>query len=132
MKKVLRRLLIVAALSFLAFSLFSCTTEELTDTSVLDYKREMLSDVWTYTRNANERIEKTINIDGTFQEHYISDYSFAGFRTLIKDGNWSIDSNDVMYQDWFHTSGGSFSSEFTYVVTIDTLTVGDLVWQRKR
>ena len=68
MKKIFRRLFIAAAVTFVVLSLFSCTTESVTDTSQLQYNREMISDVWIYDGSPNERIEKTINIDGTFQE----------------------------------------------------------------
>ena len=131
MKKILRRLLIAAAVTFVVLSLFSCTTESVTDTSQLQYNREMISDVWIYDGSPNERIEKTINIDGTFQEHFLFYSETNGFRQLIKSGNWAINSDGVITQSWEHVQGDYFTSTYSFTVTLETLTVGNLVWRRK-
>ena len=131
MKKILRRLFITAAVTFVVLSLFSCTTESVTDTSQLQYNREMLSDVWIYDGSPNERIEKTINIDGTFQEHFIVYSETHGSRMLIKSGNWAINSDGVISQSWEHIQGDYFTSTYSFTVTLETLTVGNLVWRRK-
>ena len=131
MKKILRRLFITAAVTFVVLSLFSCTTESVTDTSQLQYNREMLSDVWIYDGSPNERIEKTINIDGTFQEHFIVYSETHGSRMLIKSGNWAINSDGVITQSWENIQGDYFTSTYSFTVTLETLTVGELVWRRK-
>ena len=131
MKKVFRRLFIAAGVLFVVLSLFSCTTESITDTSQLQYNREMLSDVWIYDGSPNERIEKTINIDGTFQEHFLFYSETNGFRQLIKSGNWAINSDGVITQSWEHVQGDYFTSNYSFTVTLETLTVGNLVWRRK-
>ena len=131
MKKILRRLLIAAAATFVVLSLFSCTTESITDTSQLDYNREMISDVWIYDGSPNERIEKTINIDGTFQEHFIFYSETQGYRQLINFGNWAINSDDMFTQSWENIQGDYFTNSYSYIVTLETLTIGNLVWRRK-
>ena len=131
MKKIFRRLFIAAAVTFVVLSLFSCTTESVTDTSQLDYNREMLSDVWIYDGSPNERIEKTINIDGTFQEHFIVYSETYGSRTLINFGNWAINSEDMFTQSWENIQGDYFTNSYSFTVTLETLTVGDLTWRRK-
>ena len=131
MKKIFRRLFIAAAATFVVLSLFSCTTESVTDTSQLQYNREMISDVWIYDGSPNERIEKTINIDGTFQEHFLFYNETNGFRQLIKSGNWAINSDGVITQSWEHVQGDYFTSTYSFTVTLETLTVGNLVWRRK-
>ena len=131
MKKIFRRLFIAAAVTFVVLSLFSCTTESVTDTRELDYNREMLSDVWIYDGSPNERIEKTINIDGTFQEHFLFYNETNGFRQLIKSGNWAINSDGVITQSWENVQGDYFTSSYSFTVTLETLTVGDLTWRRK-
>ena len=131
MKKVFRRLFIAAGVLFVVLSLFSCTTESITDTSQLQYNREMISDVWIYDGSPNERIEKTINIDGTFQEHFIVYSETNGSRTLINFGNWAINSEDMFTQSWENIQGDYFTNSYSYTVTLETLTVGDLTWRRK-
>ena len=131
MKKVFRRLLIAATVTFVVLSLFSCTTESVTDTSQLQYNREMISDVWIYDGSPNERIEKTINIDGTFQEHFLFYSETGGFRRLIKSGNWAINSENMFTQSWVNIQDDYFTSTYEFTVTLETLTVGDLTWRRK-
>ena len=131
MKKIFRRLFIAAAVTFVVLSLFSCTTESVTDTSQLQYNREMISDVWIYDGSPNERIEKTINIDGTFQEHFIVYSETSGYRQLIKSGNWAINSENIFTQSWVNILDDYFTSTYEFTVTLETLTVGDLTWRRK-